>query len=70
MTLPPALHRLLLPLLWLCAACCALPARAVTLEIRSALSAPAGPDSGNSYPVQAQGRMLTLPDEWAQSHPG
>jgi signal transduction histidine kinase len=59
-----------MPWLLLCGLGLGMSAHAVTVEIRSALSAPAASEADTAFPEQAQARTVTLPDNWARSRPG
>ena len=45
-------------------------AHALSLEIRSALSAPALQDHDTAFPESGKPTLVSLPDEWARSRPG
>ena len=47
-----------------------LPAQAVTVEVRSALTTPALTDNDTRFPEQEPALSVHLPDEWSRSRPG
>ncbi len=60
----------LLPLWVLAMVAWAPDAHAVTLEIRSALSAPALQANDTTFPEESMPALVSLPDEWSRSRPG